>query len=68
VPGGTSTERGLRVAGFGRGFAAVFWVLVAVAVAGGTGDDAASAAQAGGVCVGRAALDAADAAVLGVVG
>jgi len=56
------------VAGFGGGFAAVFWVLVGIAVAGAAGDDAAGAAQTGGVGVGGAALDAADTAVLGIVG
>ena len=66
--GVTSTERGSRMAGFGWGFTAVFRVVVRIAVAGAARDDAAGAAQAGGVCVGGAALDAAHAAVLGVVG
>ncbi len=56
------------MAGFGWGFAAIFWVLVEITVAGAAGDDAAGPAQAGRVCVGDAALDAADTAVLGVVG
>jgi len=56
------------VAGFGGGFAAVFGVFVGVAVAGAAGDDATSAAEAGGVGVGGVALDAAHAAILGVVG
>jgi len=68
VRGVTSTERGSRMAGFGWGFTAVFRVVVRIAVAGAARDDAAGAAQAGGVCVGGAALDAAHAAVLGVVG
>ena len=55
------------MAGFGWGFAAVFGVFVAVAVAGVAGDDAAGAAEAGGVRIRGAALDAADAAILGVV-
>jgi len=61
-------KRILGMAGFGWGFAAVFGVFVAVAVAGVAGDDAAGAAQAGRIGVGGAALDTADAAVLGVVG
>ena len=61
-------KRILGMAGFGWGFAAVFGVFVAVAVAGVAGDDAAGAAEAGRIGVGGAALDTADAAVLGVVG
>jgi len=68
VRGVTSTERGSGMAGFGGSFAAVFRVLVAIAVAGPARDDAAGAAQAGGVGVWGAAFHAADAAVLGVVG
>jgi hypothetical protein len=67
VRGDTSTERGLGVAGFGGGFAAVFGVFVGIAVAGSAGDDAAGAAQAGEIRVRGAALDAADPAVLGVI-
>ena len=50
------------MASFSWGFAAVFRVVVGIAVAGAAGDDAAGAAKAGGVCDGDAALDAADAA------
>src|SRR6478735_8139139 len=57
----------LGVAGFGGGFAAVFWVFVAVAKARGAGDDTAGAAEAAGVCVGDVALDAADAAIPRIV-
>jgi len=56
------------VAGFGGRFAAVFGVFVGVAVTRGAGDEAASAAEAAGGRVGSAALDAADAAILRVVG
>ena len=55
-------------AALGGGFAAVFGLFVGVAVAGVAGDDAACAAQAGGVRVGSVALDAADAAIFDVVG
>ena len=55
------------VTGFCLGFAAVFGVFVGVAVAGAAGDDAASAAEAGGVRVRGVALDAAHAAVFCVV-
>jgi len=44
VRGETSTETGLGVAGFGWGFAAVFWVVVGIAVAWAAGDDATGAA------------------------
>lgn len=66
--GVTSTERGSRMAGFGWGFAAVFRVVVGIALAGLARDDATGSAQAGGVCMGGAALHATHAAVLGVVG
>jgi len=56
------------VAGFGGGFAAVFGVLVGVAVAGVAGDDAAGAAEAARGRVGGVALDAAHAAIFRVVG
>ena len=56
------------LAAFGGGFAAVFRVFVGIAMAGAARDDAAGTAQTGGVRVGGAALDAAHAAVLGVVG
>jgi len=63
---GARSERS-GVTGFGLGFAAVFGVIVGIAVAGAARDDAAGAAQAGRVGVGGVTLDAAHAAIFRVV-
>lgn len=55
------------VTGLGLGFAAIFGVIVGIAVAGAARDDAAGAAEAAGFGVGGVTLDAAHAAIFRVV-